>query len=407
MKLRDVVEEAFFALNANRLRAALTMLGIIIGVSSVILMLAIGEGTKKNVANSIASLGANQVIVSSGAGSSGGLRGGSGSLPTLTLDDAAAIGDLNSVRRVAPVSNSPAQIVYGAVNKATSVTGTSPPYFNISNMVLSDGDFFTDTDVRTSSNVAVVGATVAKEVFGDASPLGQVIRIQRQTFTVIGVLKAKGQGFGGQDQDDVIVLPITTAQRKLSGSVFAGSVSTIMVEAKYPDQKGYAEEEIRLLLRQRHRIDSGKQDDFNVQNLSSVTQTLESVGTIISLLLVAVGAICLFVGGIGIMNIMLVSVTERTREIGVRMALGGNRKSIMLQFLLEAIVLSLVGAIVGVGLGVGGGLLISLTGKVTAIFSLFTIAVSLLMALSVGVGFGYWPAVRAARLEPVEALRYQ
>ncbi|MFM2398012.1 MAG: hypothetical protein RL341_169, partial [Pseudomonadota bacterium] len=383
------------------------ILGIVIGVASVILMMAIGEGSKRNVANSISSLGAGQVFVTSGAAKQGGLRGSAGGLPTLTLDDATAIGELQSVKSVAPVSNSQAQVVFGGNNKSSSITGTTPAYFAVNNMKIAQGGAFTDTDVRTSANVAVVGDTVVRELFAGQSPIGQIIRIQRQTVTVVGRLEAKGKGFGGQDQDDAVVIPVTTAQRKLSGSAFPNAVNTIFVESSMPEQKGYTEQEITLLLRQRHRIGPGADDDFNVGNMSSVTQTLESVSNIISILLLAVSLICLFVGGIGIMNIMLVSVSERTREIGIRMALGGPRRSILMQFLLESVALSLVGGLAGVLLGVGIGLLVGMTGAVTTVFSLSSIVISFGMALAVGIGFGYWPAMRAAQLEPVEALRYQ
>jgi putative ABC transport system permease protein len=407
MKTADLFQEALLALGANKLRSALTILGIVIGVASVILMMAIGEGSKRNVAKSISSLGANQVIVTSGAAFQGGLRGSAGGLPTLTLDDAAAIKELQSVKDVAPVSNSQAQVVFGGNNKSSSITGTTPAYFTVNNMKIAEGGVFTEADVRTSANVAVVGDTVVRELFAGQSPIGQVIRIQRQTFTVVGRLEAKGQGFGGQDQDDIVVIPVTTAQRKLSGTAFPNSVNTIMVESSMPEQRGYTEQEITLLLRQRHRIGPGADDDFNVRNMSSVTATLESVSAIISILLLAVASICLFVGGIGIMNIMLVSVSERTREIGIRMALGGPRRTILMQFLLESVALSLVGGMAGVLLGVGTGLLVGMTGAVTTVFSTASIVISFCMALAVGVGFGYWPAMRASKLEPVEALRYQ
>jgi putative ABC transport system permease protein len=403
----SLAEEALWALAANRLRSALTMLGVVIGVASVILMLAIGEGSRRRVAASIASLGSNQLIVLSGSASQGGLRSAAGTLPTLTLDDAAAIGELTSVKAVAPLSQSPAQAVFSGRNKSTTITGSTPAYFAVNSMVLVAGSPFTEADVRASANVAVIGPTVARELFGDAMPVGQALRIQRQVFEVIGLLKPKGQGFGGQDQDDVIVVPITTAQRKLSGSSFAGSVGTIMVESAFPEQKGYSSEEITLLLRQRHRIASGADDDFAVRDLSALSETLKLTSTILSALLGSIAFISLLVGGIGIMNIMLVSVTERTREIGLRMALGARRASVLGQFLIEAVLLSLAGAFIGLALGFGAGWLIARTGALTPVYSSTSVALALAVAVAVGVIFGFWPARRAAALEPVEALRYQ
>jgi putative ABC transport system permease protein len=314
---------------------------------------------------------------------------------------------LYSVQGVAPVAQSQAQAIYGGKNKATSITGSVPAYFAINNMQLSAGSAFTEIDVRTAANVVVLGDTVVRELFGDKSPIGETIRLQRQTFEVIGVLKAKGQGFGGGDQDDVIIMPVTTAQRKLSGSPFPGVVSMLITESKFPEQKGYTQAEITQLLRQRHRIPPDGENDFSVRDVSQLTETLKLTSTILSLLLGTIAFISLFVGGIGIMNIMLVSVTERTREIGVRMAIGASQFSILVQFLIEAVLLSTVGAFVGLFLGVGAGWAISFSGVLNPVFSSSTIITSMAVAVTVGVAFGYWPALRASKLPPVEALRYQ
>lgn len=395
------------ALNANRLRSALTMLGVIIGVASVILMLAIGEGSRKKVEASISSLGSNQLIVLSGAAGNAGIRGTAGSLPNLSFEDVSAVNELSSVAVAAPVQSIPVQAVFGANNKATTVTGTTPAYMRINNMALTAGVPFSELDVRTAANVAIIGATVATELFGHDNPVGQTIRLQRQNFEIVGLLKAKGQGFGGGDQDDVIILPVTTAQRKLSGTVFPNTVSMIMLESSMPDQKGYTEQEVTRLLRQRHRIQAAGENDFSVRDVSALTETLKLTSRILSVLLGAIAFISLLVGGIGIMNIMLVSVTERTREIGLRMALGSRRSGILRQFLLEAVFLSFSGAMIGLLTGVGVGGLVQMTGALTPIYSASSILASVGVAIAVGVGFGYWPAMQASKLQPVEALRQQ
>jgi putative ABC transport system permease protein len=406
-----LIEEAWLALRVNRLRSALTVLGVVIGVASVVLMLAIGEGSRRRVAESISSLGTNRIIVMSGAPSTNGMRGSTGGLPTLTLDDASAIGELRSVRAVAPVAVSSAQVVRREHNRRTSVTGTTAAYLAVNGWTVAEGGTFSDADVRAAANVAVIGETVRKDLLGDLpqgeSAVGQTLRIQRQTFQVIGVLKAKGQGFDGQDQDDTIILPVTTAQRKLSGTTFPGSVSMVLLESSLPDQKGYTEEEVTRLLRQRHRIGSARDDDFTVRDMSVISETLQLTSTVLGALLAAIAFVSLLVGGIGIMNIMLVSVTERTREIGVRMAVGGARSWILAQFVLEALLLSVVGALLGLATGVGVGVAAGATGVVTVDFSVRAMALAFSVAVVVGVVFGWWPARRAAALEPVEALRYQ
>jgi putative ABC transport system permease protein len=402
-------QQAWFALGANRLRSFLTVLGVVIGVASVIMMLAIGEGSRQSVAKTISSLGSNQLYVLSGSSGTGGPgpRAAAGSLPNLTFDDAAAISELQSVAAAAPVHTVPAQIVFADKNKATSVTGSTLAYLRINNATIAQGQAFTEADLRNAANVVVIGDTVVKALFPDRSPIGEVVRLQRQTFTVIGTLKAKGQGFGGQDQDDVVLMPITTAQRKLAGTVFPNTVGMMMVESKFPEQKGYTEQEIVGLLRQRHRIAPGADNDFSVRDVSALTDTLKLTSTILSVLLGTIAFISLFVGGIGIMNIMLVSVTERTREIGVRMAIGASRASVLGQFLIEAVMLSLLGAVIGMIMGVGVAVLISFSGVLSPVFSVNTIVVAMSVAVVVGVAFGYWPARQAAQLQPVEALRYQ
>jgi putative ABC transport system permease protein len=410
MKTATLLEEALLALNANRLRSALTMLGVVIGVASVILMLAIGEGSRRKVEASIASLGSNQLIVMSGSANAGGFRGAAGGLPTLTLADAEAIGELASVAAVAPLHSVQVQVVAGAANKSTTATGTTPAYFGINNMVVSHGRAFTDSELRTGANVVVIGTTVLQELFGagsQAQVLGQTLRVQRQTFEIVGVLASKGQGMGGADQDDVLLLPVSTAQRRLAGTVFPGSVQMLMLASATPQEKGYTVEEVTRLLRQRHRIGPGQDDDFSLRDMSQLTETLSLTSTILSLLLGSIAFISLLVGGIGIMNIMLVSVTERTREIGVRLAVGARRASVQAQFLVESVLLSAAGALIGLALGLGTGWLVGQSGLLTPVFSTASIAASMGLAIAVGVGFGWWPARRAAQMEPVEALRYQ
>jgi putative ABC transport system permease protein len=403
--IATMLAEAWSALIANRLRSVLTMLGMIIGVAAVILMLAIGGGVQKQVSESIAGLGSNLLIVTAGSGRSGPLSGGAGSGATLRIDDAGRIAEIENVVAAAPSTNVPAQVVAGPVNWATQVTGSVPAYFLVNEWTVGDGRTFTEREERAGARVAVLGQTVADKLFGASDPLGQTIRAKGVSLRVIGVMEKRGQGFGGQDRDDVIIVPLTTALRLLQGNAFRRSIRSISVSVASAEALDQVERDITYLLRRTHRLKINDEDDFSVANLTAITDTLSTTTAAISLLLAAIGSISLVVGGIGIMNIMLVSVTERTREIGIRMAIGASRAAVRLQFLLEALMLSLIGC--GIGVAVGTGLAM-LAGKFigfdTAV-TLFAISIAFAVSASIGIFFGWWPATRAAKLSPIEALR--
>jgi putative ABC transport system permease protein len=403
--IATMLAEAWSALVANRLRSALTMLGMIIGVAAVILMLAIGGGVQKQVSDSIAGLGSNLLIVSAGSGRQGGIFGGAGTNVSLRLEDADAIAGLPNVVAAAPSTQIPAQVVAGPANWATTVTGSVPAYFIVNEWTAADGRVFSDREDRAGARVAVIGQTVADKLFGANDPLGQMIRVKGVSFKVIGVMDKRGQGFGGQDRDDVIIVPLTTALRVLQGNQVRRSIRTISVSVVDAPALDTVTDDINALLRRTHRLRPDEDDDFKVDNLTAITDTLSSTTAAISLLLAAIGSISLVVGGIGIMNIMLVSVTERTREIGIRMAIGASRAAVRLQFLLEALMLSLIGC--GIGVAVGTGLAM-LAGKATGFdtpVTLFAVTVAFAVSASIGVFFGWWPATRAAKLSPIEALR--
>jgi putative ABC transport system permease protein len=392
----------------NKMRSALTMLGIIIGVGAVIAMIAVGSGAKSRIAEQIASMGSNMLIIMSGSSTSGGLRFGSGTVPTLTVDDAKAIlSEIPSVRYVAPSLPGVAQVVYGNQNWSTSIQGTTPEMLDIREWPVASGRSFTQQDLDGANKVCLLGTTVVENLFGGIDSIGQIVRIKMVPFTVIGVLSHKGQTSFGQDQDDAIFVPLTTAQKRLFGMQFPGMVRTITVQAKGPEVMGEVEEEINSVLRQRHRIQPNQDNDFTVRNLTEIMSTAQETASVMSLLLGAIASISLIVGGIGIMNIMLVSVTERTREIGIRMAVGAKGWDILLQFLIESLVLSLIGGIVGIGIGVSGTLILSSLTQWPTLFSMQAILLAFLFSGSVGVFFGFYPARKASMLNPIEALRYE
>ncbi|MBP6497121.1 MAG: ABC transporter permease [Campylobacteraceae bacterium] len=399
--------EAWSAMGANKLRTFLTMLGMVIGVGAVILMSSIGEGTQAKVKESIASMGSNLFIVLAGSSTSGGARMGSGGVQTLTASDATAIGELSSIAAAAPVASGTAQIVYQSANWNVQIIGTTPEYLQVRDWVLESGFGFGDSDVRGSTRVAILGKTVVKNLFGDENPVGKTIRIKQSPYLVVGVLGAKGQSLDGRDQDDTVLVPVTTAQTKLFGSQFKGTVRFIMVEASSEEVMPKAEKEMVQLLRQRHKLRDSAEDDFSIRNLTALANTAAETTKAMSLMLAAIASISLLVGGIGIMNIMLVSVTERTREIGIRIAIGARQREILVQFLLEALMISIIGCLIGVGLGVGGAMVAEKFLPIKALVTQNSILISFIVATGVGVFFGFYPAYKASKLEPIEALRYQ
>jgi putative ABC transport system permease protein len=399
---------ALRALIANKMRSALTMLGIIIGVGAVIAMVAVGSGAKQQIAEQIASMGSNLLIVMSGSSTSGGLRFGSGTVPTLTVDDAKAIqNEIPDVKYVAPSQRGTVQIIFGNQNWSTMADGTTPEILFIRDWPLQSGRSFTQQDLDGATKVCLLGETVAENLFGGIDPVGQIVRIKNVPFTVIGVLASKGQTTFGQDQDDIIIVPLTTAQKKLFGMQFPGMVRTIAVQAKTPEAMNGVENQINDLLRQRHHIQPKQDNDFTVRNLTELMSTAQQTADVMSYLLGAIASISLIVGGIGIMNIMLVSVTERTREIGIRMAVGAKERDILFQFLIESLVLSLIGGVLGIGMGVLGTIILASFTQWPTLISIKAILLAFLFSGSVGVFFGFYPARKASMLNPIEALRYE
>jgi putative ABC transport system permease protein len=399
---------SFRALRVNKMRSALTMLGIIIGVGAVIAMLAIGTGASRRITEQISSMGSNLLIILPGSTTAGGVRMGAGTQPTLTMGDADAIQkECPAVQNAAPVLNGVAQIVYGHQNWSTGVVGTTPSMLTVRDWTLASGRPFTEQDVKSATKVCLLGQTVVDNLFGNIDPIGQFIRIKNVPFIIIGVLAPKGQSPQGQDQDDTIYVPVTTAQKKLFGTSFPGMVRIIMVKAKSTEDLAPAEKQMNDLLRQRHHIGPKQENDFTVRNLTQIMETAEQSTKVMSLLLGAIASVSLVVGGIGIMNIMLVSVTERTREIGIRMAMGAKTWDIRLQFIIEALTLSLIGGVAGIIVGVSGSKILSVLAGWSTIISPFSILLAFGFSGLVGIFFGFYPAYKASLLDPIDALRYE
>ena len=408
INLAATIKISLRALRVNKMRSALTMLGIIIGVAAVITMLAVGKGARTKIAEQISAVGSNLIIVLPGSTTAGGIRLASGSFQNLTRADADAIrNECSAVQTTAPVLNGGVQVVYGNQNWATTVYGTDENMLEVRDWTLAAGRNFYEQEIRSAAKVCILGQTVVESLFGNDDPLDKAIRIKKVAFTVIGVLNTKGQSMMGMDQDDIIYVPVTSAQRNLFGRWFAGSIRTIMVKAVNTQALERAEDQIRELLRQRHRLAPGQEDDFTVRNLTQMMQMAEQASKVMALLLAAVAGVSLLVGGIGIMNIMLVSVTERTREIGIRMAVGAKTWDIRTQFIIEALILSLIGGLIGVLLGIAAARMLSFFAEWTVSFSLVSILISFGFSGIVGIFFGFYPAYKASLMNPIDALRHE
>ena len=408
INIESAVKISFRALRVNKMRSALTMLGIIIGVMAVIAMLSVGSGARKAIGDSISAMGSNLLIIVPGATTAGGAHMGSGSAPTLTLMDTIAIKkECPAVLDVAPMHNGAAQVVFGHQNWTTQITGSTPSFLTVRDWNLQAGRNFTDQEAKTAAKVALLGRTVVENLFGGMDPVGQMIRIKDMPFLVIGVLESKGQSMMGQDQDDAVIVPFHTAQKKLFGTPFPGLVRFTMVKAKSNDLLDEAEKQITMLLHQRHHIGPKQDNDFTVRNLTQIMETFQTAVKIMTILLGAIASISLLVGGIGIMNIMLVSVTERTREIGIRMAVGAKMLDIRLQFIIEAMALSITGGTVGIIIGIVISELIAKFSSLPVLISVWSILLGFGFSALVGIFFGFYPAYKASLLNPIDALRYE
>ena len=406
MDFLSTLQIALRALLRNKMRSILTMLGIIIGVGAVIAMIGIGQGADQTVQKQIATLGSNMLFISSGSGSAGGLRIGNGSTKTLVEQDVVAIAqECPAVVAVAPGTQTSAQIVYEGDNWGTRVVGTTPEYFDIRAWPFQSGTSFTHDDVTNAADVAVIGETVRKNLFPSVEAVGKKIRLGNLPFLVVGVLVAKGQSAAlSEDQDDTIIAPLTTVQKKITGQPW---LRFAMASAQSRSSSYVAQQQVQALLRDRHRIRAGQPDDFTVRNLADIADVASEASKVMTVLLGSIGGVSLFVGGLGIMNIMLVSVTERTREIGIRIAIGATESDVQRQFLMEAITISLLGGIIGILAGLSASFIISATAGWPVAVSTTGILIAALVSIAIGVFFGFYPAQKAARLDPIEALRYE
>ncbi len=406
--LKSILKMAVTSLKINKMRSMLTSLGIIIGVSAVIIMISVGSGTSAKISKDMESMGSNLLMVRSSSATSGGVRMGSGTKPSLTLKDSEAIlNNVGGVLAVAPYSSESKQLTYGNQNWSTSIAGTTASYLFIRNYEIVSGRNFIEDDVKHSTKVAIVGNTVATELFGDMDPINKTMRIGNVPFKIVGLLKSKGENGMGMDQDDLVFIPITTAQKKVFGTSFPGTVKMINVKAVSEEVLPAVENDIYEILRRRHNIGKTQDDDFEIRNLAEMQETIKSSAQAMSLLLGAIASVSLIVGGIGIMNIMLVSVTERTKEIGIRMAIGATSSDIRIQFLIESFLLSVTGGLIGVLVGVFGSQILKMFTEMSIAISSFSIILSLSVSGLIGIAAGFYPAFKASLLNPIDALRYE